>query len=63
VRRYLNLEGNTIGERGGTALLEALDSNTSVQYLNLMYNTVPSALQGEIRQKWQASNRGVGLHL
>jgi len=60
---YLNLESNTIGERGASALLDALDSNTSVQYLNLMYNTIPTELQADIRRKWQASNRGVGLHL
>jgi len=60
---YLNLESNTFGERGGTAFLEALDFNTSVQYLNLTYNSVTSGTQAAIRQVWQASSRGVGLHL
>ena len=60
---YLNLESNIFGERGGVAVLDALASNTSVQYLNLMYNSVPSATQASIRQAWQASNRGIGLHL
>ena len=60
---YLNLESNTFGERGGDAFLAALAKNESVQYLNLMYNSVPTSIQGAMRQAWQASSRGVGLHL
>ena len=64
---YLNLESNTFGERGGNAFLDVLrDSerrNSSLQYLNLMYNSVPNSTQAAIRQAWQGANRGVGLHL
>ena len=60
---YLNLESNTFGPRGGEAFLEALTSNTKVQYLNLMYNAVPSTTQAAIKQEWQRSRGGIGLHL
>ena len=60
---YLNLESNTLGEPGGAAFHSALETNTSVQYLNLMYTSVPTSTQESIRGVWQRSNRGVGLHL
>ena len=64
---YLNLESNTFGERGGNAFLDVLrDSerrNSSLQYLNLMYNSVPTALQTSIKHVWQEQGKNIGLHL
>jgi hypothetical protein len=62
---YVNLESNMLGDRAGLAFRNALQGNTTLQYLNLMYNSVPSALQVEIREMWQSlrQDQQVGLHL
>ena len=62
---YLNLESNMFGEKAGRAFRAALSLNSTLQYLNLMYNSVPNAVNDEIRDTWGASreSQGVGLHL
>ena len=60
---YLNRESNIFGEGGGEAFLKALTQNATVNYLNLMYNSIPTGVQDEIRNAWQSSSRSVGLHL
>ena len=62
---YLNLESNTFGEKAGRAFRAALGLNSTLQYLNLMYNSVPNAVNDDIRDTWGASreSQGVGLHL
>ena len=50
---------------GGRAFCAALGVNSTLQYLNLMYTSVPSTLQYAIRERWSSTreSQGVGLHL
>jgi len=60
---YLNLESNSVAEKGGAALGMA-GANSNLQYLNLAFNAIPSAVQQGIRDFWTQARQGqLGLHL
>lgn len=60
---YLNLESNSVAEKGGTALGRA-GAGSNLQYLNLAFNAIPSAVQQAIRDLWTQARQGqLGLHL
>jgi len=50
---------------GGAALIQAVQANSTLQYLNLAYNAIPSACQQELRDVWTREREGLqlGLHL
>ena len=61
---YLNLESNHVAERGGRSFVDCVRQNTTLTYLNLNYNSIPSALQQEIREGWaEGRSSSLGLHL
>ena len=49
---------------GGAALGRAVQGNKSLQYLNLMYNSLANSNQTTLRDIWQQERQGqLGLHL